>query len=84
MITTHELVVRAICPVDGTEDVYDVRIDAGSKLIPVELILEQAQIATEVPVYQEGLTAALAGALGARVTTVGTHSDVKVTCTAGG
>ena len=83
MNTTHTLEVHATCPVDGTPDRYDVVIETGAKIVPVERILDMVEVATSGPVYQEALTAALAGSLGVKVTTTGQHSGVTTVCTAG-
>ncbi len=81
MKNTYEIEVRAQCPVmpDDT-DVYHFTIESKS-IIEVERIVRFAEDhAGKREVFQEELTNQCAVALGARVTSVGWHSGVKVTC----
>jgi GTP cyclohydrolase I len=80
-VTRHELEIRATCPVDGSEDVYECVVETA-RIVPVETILDEVKIATKHPLYQEELTRKLADALCTKVTTVGTHSNVRTTCEA--
>jgi hypothetical protein len=73
--------IAAICPVDGSRDIYRVTI-RSDWLIPVEEILATIAAATGDPVYQENLTQTLADEIGAKVITTGRHSGVETRCTA--
>jgi hypothetical protein len=81
MNVRHRLTIAAICPVDGSRDIYKVTVGT-SEMINVETILAEVALATKKPLYQEHLTVLLAAALGARVTTKGIHSGVKTVCVA--
>lgn len=83
MKNTYELEVRAQCPVNPADtDLYAVKIESET-MIEVERILAFfKQHAGKTQVFQESLTQAAAVAIGARVTTVGVHSGVTVTCIA--
>lgn len=79
----YEIEVRAQCPVVPTDtDLYQFTIESES-LIEVERIA--AFFATNAgnnETFQEVLTRQCAVTLGARVTSVGWHSGIKVTCVA--
>lgn len=79
MRVTHELTIRARCPVDDTHDLYDVTIET-SRLITVEDILAAVEGVTKDVAFQEEITRKLAVVLYCTVTTVGYHSGVKTTC----
>lgn len=83
MKNTYEVEVRAQCPVNPTDtDLYQFRIES-EQLIQVEKILEFIQQhAGAQHVFQEELTRLCAVTLGARVTSIGVHSGIKVTCVA--
>lgn len=83
MKNTYEIEVRAQCPVVPTDtDLYRFIIESES-IIEVEKILEfMKKNAGQKEVFQESLTQQCAVALGARVTSIGTHSGVRVTCIA--
>lgn len=83
MKCTYEIEVRAQCPVNPADvDLYAVQIESES-LIEVEKILAFfAAHAGDRHVFQEALTQLAAVSIGAKVTTVGYHSGVKVTCVA--
>jgi hypothetical protein len=83
MICKYEIEVRAQCPVNPSDtDLYSISIESES-LIEVEKIAEFfAKNASNKNVFQEALTQQCAVALGARVTSVGWHSGIKVTCVA--
>lgn len=66
------------CPVDSSNDVYDVVIAAG-RTIPVEDIIAAGKALRE-PVFQEQITTHFAAALSCRVTTTGYHSGIKTIC----
>lgn len=79
----YEVEVRAQCPVmpDDT-DVYQFTIESGS-IIEVEKIAAFIKAnAGKKEVFQEALTNACAVSLGAKVTSVGWHSGIKVICEA--
>ncbi len=78
----HRLRVVAQCPVDDSTDVYDATI-VLDRQVDVETILKHVLAFNGQQVYQEGLTAHLADVLCAQVITVGTHSGVVTTVTAG-
>ena len=83
MKCSYEVEVRAQCPVmpDDT-DVYQFTIESES-IVQVERIVEFIGAnAGKKHIFQEDLTNKCAVALGARVTSVGWHSGVKVTCVA--
>jgi hypothetical protein len=83
MKNTYEIPVRAQCPVNPSDiDLYAFTIYSEA-LIEVEKIVGFFSAnAGQQKVFQETLTLAAAVALGARVTSVGWHSGVKVTCEA--
>lgn len=83
MKCTYEYEVRAQCPVNPADtDLYAFKIESEA-LIEVEKIVGFfAENAGKAKVFQEALTQACAVTLGARVTSVGFHSGVKVTCVA--
>lgn len=83
MKNTYEIQVRAQCPVvpDDT-DLYHFMIES-EEIIEVEKIIAFVKKhAGKKNVFQEALTQKCATTLGARVTSVGVHSGVKVTCIA--
>lgn len=83
MQNRYEIEVRARCPVNPSDrDVYAFTIESES-IIEVEKITAFfAAKAGGIAVFQETLTQQCAMALGVRVTSVGWHSGVKVTCQA--
>lgn len=83
MNCTYEVEVRAQCPVNPTDtDLYAFTIRSES-LIEVEKIVAFFQAhAGKQNVFQEALTQQCAVTLGARVTSVGWHSGIKVICEA--
>ena len=80
---TYEIEVKAQCPVNPADtDLYAFTIESES-LIEVEKIVEFFKAnAAEQKVFQEALTQKCAVTLGAKVTSVGYHSGVKVTSVA--
>lgn len=79
----YEIEVRAQCPVNPRDtDLYAFTIESES-LIEVEKITKffAANGGTKEQ-FQEVLTQMAAVTLGARVTSVGIHSGIKVTCIA--
>lgn len=83
MKCSYEMQVRAQCPVNPSDtDLYAVTIESES-LIEVEKIVKFfAEHAGQKNVFQEALTQQAAVTIGAKVTTVGYHSGVRVTCVA--
>ncbi len=81
IVTQHRLTFTAICPVNGSRDVYQMTVET-SETIEVERILAAVEQATKEPVYQESLTQWLADGLGATVTTEAVHSGVETRCKA--
>ena len=77
----YEIEVRAQCPVNPADtDLYQFTIETKS-LIEVETIVAFfKENAGKAEVFQEALTQHCAVTLGARVTSVGWHSGIKVTC----
>ena len=83
MHNTYEIQVRAQCPVNPADtDLYSFTIESEA-LIEVERINAFFKDnAGRKNVFQEALTQQCAVTLGAKVTSVGWHSGVKVTCVA--
>lgn len=80
MKNTYQVEVKAQCPVNPTDtDLYAFTIESES-LIEVEKIVAFFDKHAKEKVFQEALTQKCAVALGAKVTSVGNHSGVKVTC----
>jgi hypothetical protein len=84
MTCNYELKVRAKCPVDGSDDVYDFTL-RSTKMHTVEFLLSIMDAFAEMKVFQEDLTKMIADDLGCEAISVGMHSGVKVTvrCTPG-
>lgn len=83
MKNKYEIEVRAQCPVNPSDtDLYAFSIESEA-LIEVEKIVAffKANGGAQ-KVFQEALTQLCAVTLGARVTSVGYHSGVRVTCEA--
>lgn len=83
MKNTYEYEVRAQCPVNPSDtDLYAFTIESET-IVPVEKIVAFFEAhAKAQKVFQEALTNQCAVTLGAKVTSVGYHSGVKVTCVA--
>lgn len=83
MKCTYMVEVRAQCPVNPKDtDLYEFTIESES-LIEVERIIEFfGKNAGKQKVFQEALTNQCAVTLGAKATSVGWHSGVKVVCQA--
>ena len=81
MKNTYKIEVRAQCPVNPSDtDIYSFTIESES-IIEVEKINAFFEKhAGKNKVFQEILTNKCAVALGSKVTSVGTHSGIKVTC----
>jgi hypothetical protein len=77
----YDIEVRAQCPVNPSDtDLYEFVIESES-LIEVEKIADFfAKNAGQEETFQEVLTQQCAVTLGARVTSIGWHSGIKVTC----
>lgn len=83
MKNTYEVEVRAQCPVNPSDrDVYLFTIESGSLIQVEEIVAFFKDRAGVKQVFQEDLTHQCAVTLGAKVTSVGWHSGVKVTCEA--
>lgn len=83
MKNTYEIEVRAQCPVNPTDtDLYQVTIESELIIQVEEIIAFFNEHADKREVYQEQLTRLAAVTIGAKVTSVGYHSGVKVTCVA--
>lgn len=83
MMCSYDVEVRAQCPVNPSDtDVYQFTIEAES-MIEVEKITGFfADNGKLKNIFQEALTQKCAVTLGAKVTSIGWHSGVKVTCVA--
>lgn len=81
MKCTYDIEVRAQCPVNPTDtDLYQFTIESEN-LIEVEKIADFfKKNAGQKETFQEVLTQQCAVTLGAKVTSVGWHSGIKVTC----
>jgi len=81
MKNRYEYQVRAQCPVNPSDtDLYAFTIESGN-IIEVERIIEFFKIwADKKEVFQETLTQQCAVTLGAKVTSAGWHSGIKVIC----
>lgn len=77
----YDIEVRAQCPVNPSDtDLYEFVIESEN-LIEVEKIADFfAKNAGQKETFQEVLTQQCAVTLGARVTSTGWHSGIKVTC----
>lgn len=83
MRNTYEVEVRAQCPVNPRDtDLYAFKIEAET-IIEVERIAAFFKAnAGKKNVFQESLTQQCAVTMGARVTSTGWHSGIKVICVA--
>ena len=81
MKATYEFSVKAECPVDAAIIEFAVTVTADW-MITVEELLAHCHALTNTAIMQEPFTEALASRLQAQVTTTGTHSGVKITCSA--
>ena len=83
MNNTYEYQVRAQCPVNPTDtDLYAFTIRSEGLIEVEKIVAFFRDNAGAQKVFQEALTQNCAVTLGARVTSVGVHSGVKVTCKA--
>ena len=83
MKNAYEYEVRAQCPVNPSDtDLYQFTIESESIIEVERIIAFFKKHAGKRRVFQESLTQHCAVTLGARVTSVGIHSGVKVTCVA--
>lgn len=83
MKNIYEIQVRAQCPVNPKDtDVYQFTIESEATIEVEKITAFFARHAGKSRRFQEVLTHMGAVALGAKVTSVGYHSGVKVTCTA--
>lgn len=83
MKNKYEIEVRAQCPVNpGDTDRYAFAIESENIIEVEKIIAFFAGNAGKESVFQEVLTQSCAVALGAKVTSLGWHSGVKVICEA--
>lgn len=79
MRNRYEIEVRAQCPVNPNDtDVYSFVIETGSIIHVEKINAFFEEHARKKEVFQEDLTRLCAVILGARVTSIGWHSGVKV------
>jgi hypothetical protein len=79
----YEVEVRAQCPVNPADtDLYAFTIESEALIEVEKIVAFFKDKAGAQRVFQEALTQQCAVTLGARVTSVGFHSGVKVTCAA--
>lgn len=76
MRAEHSLEVKAICPVDGSEDRYVLTVRT-SRMLNVEEILSVVAPLFGATLFQEELTQRVHNALGCEVETLGYHSGVR-------
>jgi hypothetical protein len=79
MKVRHEFIAWGLCPEDEAPDRYEIIVET-TKLLLVESIKKQTMQLLSVPIYQEDFTEKLASQIGASITTICTHSEVKTTC----
>jgi len=83
MLCRYEFQLTAVCPVDESADHYAVTV-SSSREIRVERLLEFALTFRQAAATQEVITARLAAEFpSATVETVGYHSNVRTTVSAG-
>lgn len=83
MKCTYEIEVRAQCPVNPTDtDLYAFKIESAEMIEVEKITAFFAKHAGKKNVFQETLTQQCAVTIGARVTSTGWHSGVKVICEA--
>ena len=78
MMARHRLWIDSSCPVDGAADRYECVVDVSGRVVKCEEIVEAVEVLTKKPIFQEGLTQALADRLNATVVTKGTHVKGRV------
>jgi hypothetical protein len=79
----YEIEVRAQCPVNPSDtDLYAFAIESAMIIEVEKIIAFFAAHAGEKNIFQEALTQKAAVTLGAKVTSTGWHSGVKVVCEA--
>lgn len=76
MLCKYKIVIRAICPVHGVDDEYDVTV-TSAETIYVEKLIAFAKSLETVKKTQEDLTRMIAKKFGCRVKSVGYHSNIK-------
>jgi hypothetical protein len=83
MLCRYDVEVRAQCPVNPSDtDCYAFTIESESMIEVEKITAFFADNARLKNIFQEALTQRAAVTLGARVTSVGWHSGVRVTCIA--
>lgn len=78
MICVYETVMTCNCPVDGSKDLYVVALESDH-MIKVEDIIAELKRFETMEDFQEGVTDVLSRTFDCQVTTIGTHSGIKVT-----
>lgn len=79
----YEVEVRAQCPVNPSDtDLYAITIESEAIIEVERIVAFFKEHAGQQNVFQETLTNKCAVMLGAKVTSVGWHSSIRVTCTA--
>ena len=80
MRVTHTLTMTALCPIDGTTDIYSVALEVD-RLIPCEKIANELLGFRNTREYQEAITQQIADLFWpCAVTTAGTHKGVRTEC----
>lgn len=82
MKTVMEFTVSTVCPIDG--ETIPIAVTAEPAIfLKVEDLLEASASITAQPITQEDFTRGLLGAFPLKsLQTIGTHSGVKITCSA--
>lgn len=83
MKNIYEYQVRAQCPVNESDtDLYTFTIESEAPIDVEKIIAFFSKNAGNKNIFQEALTNQCAVTLGAKATSVGWHSGVKITCVA--
>ena len=77
-MNTYELQHTATCPNGNLVDLYEIKIESP-KPIQVEALIQALEDSPK-SIYQEDLTDWLRSRIPARITTVGIHHGVRITC----
>ena len=77
MVCRYTFKIRAVCPADGSADVYQVTV-TSAEIIRCEKLIAIAAGYAGMAIYQEVLTNELASALKCSVRTTGYHCDEEV------
>lgn len=82
MQAKHIFTAIGVCPVNGAEDNYTIIVKTD-RIIDVHEIVKIARDILKKPIFQEDLTAQLAEAIDAKVTTHCLHGNVSTKVKAG-